>query len=412
MMNLLKSQGAAASLAISSLILLVVLARVTGPQTFAFYSVVVAYTSAFAKIAGLNVYFFYRHKLALASPIEQIAIFRSYANPVLAVGFVAVLGLAAATLLMRRPDWIESPVEVILLAVLALLSLRNLEVIRFYHATARFTFATLAQAAVKLLTVAFVAIAANYGFSQDRASLLGILTVSAAALALAQALWDREFFSRWPSSRYSFNNKSLTEGIGLLSPVLFGEALVVADRSFLAASTDASTVAQYSLASQGIFLAYGVLGGSLISYFYPHVARSYHSDDLVAARASCLRLIYTGVGSSLMIPPAIWLAAPAIPMFLGSEYLRTGEILLTMSLLPLLLFFSSCVIHALYVLERVAVSVWIHGVALIFHVAATFMLTNFLGVEGAITALYASLILTAVAHAIALFLLFPRRTDC
>lgn len=412
MTSLLKAQGAAACLAISGVIMLAVLARVLEPEIFAFYSVAVAYTSAFAKIAGVNVYFFYRHKLALAtSAADQLALFRSYAFPVLVTGFVAALVIATTFVSMHEVQWIENPVEVFLLALVALFSLRTLEVIRYYHATARFTFATLAQAAVKLTTVFLVMVGAIYGLSYSRSGLLAILALSMAAVLVAQAIWDPAFFNwRIKAPRYKFQKASIVAGIAMISPVLFGEALVVADRTFLATSTNALTVAQYSLASQGIFLAYGVLGGSLISYFYPHIARAYHSGDNAAARMQSFRLLVAGSAASLTVPIGAWLLHPVVEIFLGSQYARTGELLVTMSLLPLMLFFSSCVVHAFYVLERVSISLWIHGFAVIFHIGATYVLTNAFAVNGAIVALYVSLLLTAVAHVMALFIAARRRS--
>lgn len=400
--SVLGSQVSAGVQTVASLALLVLLTRNTSVSTFGQYAVLLAASAMFSKFAGLNAYFFYRNRYPLVQYREALAILRQYMLHVLAFGLAIALAVTAINLTVQRLP-LYGFTDAALWAALAFLTLVNIEMVRFYQAIGRNIFGLWLSTFAKVAAVCLVGASLLLGsVPLDLTVVLAILVGSQVLTIGFQLAMDPPFLQVLAIRPARFDWAAIAAGVSIMPTALFYDALALFDRLAIASSLGYDAAGHYSLASQGVTIAYAILGGSLVTLFYPRLVRA-KAAGTTAVRRLVLQLGAIGLAACLAGAATIVLAAPLVPSVFGEEYRETVQVLQQMSLIPLCLFLLSTATHVAYLYDdvRISVAAFVLGI-LEFGLLCLLLIPRF-GLAGAVFSVYVALASMIVAHIAILF---------
>ncbi|WP_439544149.1 oligosaccharide flippase family protein [Hyphomicrobium sp.] len=380
------------------------MARNTDVEVYGKYAVLIGLVTTLTKLSGLNIFFSHRDSYPTQTYPESIATLKCYLWPVMAVGsFVAltVIGLNS-----RFGPWlpIAGFLEHALSIALFLLSLASLEVMRFYQSIGRSIFSNWTLAIGKAVTAFMLIIAvALYGGALSLATVLLILTVSQLINFMIQIARDPKFASIFKTERKPFEPLAIVRSLPLIPSALFYEALSFIDRYTISRVEGFEAAGHYSIAAQGAFLAYAVLGGGIISYFYPRLVLIRAEGPEKFKRTARL-ILFAGAAFCIVGAFLIMTLSWMVPLVFGERY-STSVVLLELSaFIPLFLFILSMLTHLAYLngdAKKTAVA-FSFGIPII--AGLNVILVGQFGSPGAIAATYLSLSVLTVWH---VFILFP-----
>lgn len=398
--HILRSQLSAAVLTLASLGVVVLLTRSTSVETFGQYTVLIATVTAFMRFAGLNVYFFYRNRYPTASHPAALAILRGYLPVVLLLG----LGIAAILVLLDLLVGL-SPVtrggDYVLCVTLAMLSLLNLELVRFYQSIGRNVFSNWLGTAPRvasmvLLGLCMLALAGRL----ELRTIIMVLVLAQVVPLLVQIASDPAFLGIFKTRGDRFDPKAIFAGVLIIPTALFYDSLVLFDRFALANHLSYETVGHYGLASQMVMIGYAILGGSLITMFYPRLVRARATGQDMRA---LLKLAFlAGGGAGILGVVAILALGGLVPVVFGPAYAESVDIVRAMCLVPLALFVMSGLAHVAYLFDDLRWSVAAFIVGTIECGILNHVLVARSGVSGAIAALYITLLSVILMHVLIL----------
>lgn len=405
--HILRSQASAAILTLASLGVVALLTRSTTVEIFGQYAVLIATVAAFVRFAGLNIYFHYRNNYPTASYPEALAILRSYLPVVLMLG-LGISGIFIIIDLFARFSPVTGSIDAALWVLLAILSLLNLEIIRFYQSIGRNVFGnwlgTVPRVAAMVLLG--VCVLLSTGHLQLHSIILMLVLAQAVALCV-QITLDPAFLGILKVRSDIFDAKAIRAGILIIPTAFFYDALILFDRLAIADNLSYEAAGHYSLASQIVMMGYAILGGSLITMFYPRLVRAHKTGGTGEMRA-LIRLALLAGGSAGMVGAiAILSLGGLIPVIFGPGYVDSVSIVRAMCLVPLALFALSALAHIAYLFDdlRWSVAAFIAGTLECGILNYTLVAHN--GISGAIIALYVTLLSVILMH----ILILTRRTS-
>lgn len=397
--SIFSSQLSAAVLTLSSLAVLIVLTRSTEVAVFGQYSVVIGTVAMFTKFAGLNAYFFYRNRYPLVSYDDALGILRQYLPFVGLCGLSVALAVAMVNIFVSPFLPLPTALDYALWAALVVLSLLNFELVRFYQSIGRNVFSLWLSTATKLGCLALLGAAVlPFGAGLDLRAIVIILIGAQIIAALFQVLSDRRFVRIINVAAPRFDWRAVSAGIFVMPTALFYDALTLFDRLALAKFMDYETAGHYSLASQGILIAYSILGGTLITLFYPKLVKARNSGTIEETRRMVRLVFMAGGGACLAGAVGILAFSGLIPLVFEARYSESVGIIRMMCLVPLALFLLSALAHLAYLFDDLKWSVASFSIGIVECVALNYLLISRWGVQGAISALYISLLTMMVLH--------------
>ena len=393
------SQLSAAIMTIASLGMIVVLTRSTDVAVFGKYSVLIGTVAMFTKFAGMNIYFFYRNRYPLVTYDEALGILRQYLPSVVMYGLVVAAAVAAVNMLMPPFLPIETVLDAVLWVALVVLSLLNFELIRFYQSIGRNILSLWLNTATKLATLAMLGLSMVLLKSGLDLRTIVVILVAAQVVTIAfQLLSDRQFIRvfRVPSTRFDY--ASVAAGVFVMPTALFYDALSLFDRLAISQFIGYDSAGHYSLASQGIQIAYSILGGTLITLFYPKLVKARNAGAPEQTRRMVRLVFLAGGGACLAGAAGILVFSGLVPLIFGDRYAESVPIIQAMCLVPLALFLLSALAHLAYLFDDLKWSVIAFSVGIGECVALNYLLIFRWGQQGAIAALYISLSTMIVLH--------------
>ncbi|KRA55351.1 lipopolysaccharide biosynthesis protein [Devosia sp. Root635] len=402
------SQASAGIQTIASLAVLILLTRNTEVATFGQYAVLSGVVATFTKFAGINTFFFYRNRYPLVSYREALGILALYLPFVLICGAVVVLVAAGTNLALPFLPLVDT-IDYLFLGALAMLSLLNIELARFYQSIGRNVFGIWLATAAKVAGLALLLVA--LAILQAPFSLRTILIVLVLAQILTisyQIARDPPFLQILSARPGRFDWRAITTGVLMIPTALFYDALTLLDRLAISAHLSYETVGHYSLASQGIMIAYTILGGSLITLFYPRLVQARQAKRADETYRIIRFGFLVGTGSCIVGGIAIAALSGLVPLVFGAQYNESVDILRMMSFLPLALFLLSALAHLSYLYEDQKLSVLAYTFGTVLCAALNYGLVAMWGTVGAIAAAYISLVTLIVLHVFILLRRLPQ----
>lgn len=400
--HVVRSQTSAAVLTLASLGVVVLLTRSTSVETFGQYTILIATVTTFMRFAGLNVYFFYRNRYPTASHPEALAILRGYLPVVLLLG----LGIAAILVLLDlligfAP--LTRGIDYVLWVSLAMLSLLNLELMRFYQSIGRNVFSNWLGTAPRvasmvLLGLCMLALAGRL----ELRTIMMVLVLAQIVPLLVQIASDPAFLRIFTVRGNRFDRKAIFAGVLIIPTALFYDSLVLFDRFALADHLSYEAAGHYGLASQMVMIGYAILGGSLITMFYPRLVCARTTGQGQDMRALLKLAFLTGGGAGILGMVAILTLGGLVPVVFGPAYAESVDIVRAMCLVPLALFVMSGLAHVAYLFDDLRWSVAAFIVGTLECGFLNYVLVARAGVSGAIAALYITLLSVILMHVLIL----------
>lgn len=400
--HILRSQISAAVLTVASLGVAALLTRSTSVNTFGQYAVLIATVTAFMRFAGLNVYFYYRNSYPTASYAGALAILRSYLPVVLLLG----LGVSAVFVLVdlyARFSPVTASTDYVLWVALAILSLINLELVRFYQSIGRNVFGNWLGTAPRVASMILLGlcILASTGYLELRTVIM-VLVLAQTAPLLVQIGLDPAFLGIFKTRGGRFDPKAISAGILIIPTAFFYDSLVLFDRLAIADNLSYEAAGHYSLASQIVMMGYAILGGSLITMFYPRLVRARKTGGAGDMRALIKLAFLAGGGAGVLGVIAILMLGGLVPVVFGPSYAESVDIVRAMCLVPLALFVMSALAHVAYLFDDLRWSVAAFIVGTLECGIVNYVLVARSGVSGAIAALYITILSVILMHVLIL----------
>jgi O-antigen/teichoic acid export membrane protein len=401
--GVLNSQVAAVAQTFVSFAVLVVLTRATTVSTFGQYSVVFGLVTIFSSFGGLNVYFYYRNRYPLVAYDGALAILRQYVFFVVFCGMLLAAGTGVLDLLVPNFLPLQSILDYALWAMLAILSLLSIETTRFYQSIGRNAFSIWLATCGKSVSLALFALyPLATGRSVDLRTILVVLVVSQAASIAIQLGLDRPFLRILHTRSPPFEWRAASAGLVLIPAALFYQAISFFDRLSLSSYTSYEISGRYSLAAQGIAIAYAVLGGTIVTLFYPQLVRATEHGPTPETWRLLRFAFLAGTAACLVGAGAIVLFAPLVAIIFGPSYAASVSILQMMCLVPLFMFILSGLSHMTYLFDQLGLSAFAYALGCTETIVLFYILVPLFGVTGAVAAIYVSLLSIALLHGLIL----------
>jgi O-antigen/teichoic acid export membrane protein len=236
------------------------------------------------------------------------------------------------------------------------------------------------------------------GQGLDLRTVLLVLVTAQFATLLVQVALDPQFLRLFRVAAAPFEWRAVSAGLVLIPAALFYQALSFFDRLSLSSFVSYETSGHYSLAAQGIAIAYAVLGGTIITLFYPRLVRSSeHGPTLETTRL--LRFAFgSGAVACVAGVAAIFLLSPLIKVVFGDRYAESVWMLQAMCLVPLCMFVLSGLSHVAYLFDALRLSAIAYAIGCFECMALYYEMVPRFGVAGAVSATYISLTTIALLH--------------